>query len=69
MPLESCYNKAPSSVKLFINNSFPSSNSSLRMAFFLPADGTLVPKHVADKSLMFLLTETVYLVGAINGVL
>jgi len=29
-------NKAPSSVNLFINNSFPSSNSSWRMAFCPP---------------------------------
>jgi len=37
--------------------------------FALPADGTLVPERVADAPLMFVLTETMYLVGAINGVL
>jgi hypothetical protein len=35
----------------------------------LPQDGTLVPKHVGDAPLMFVLIRTVYLFGVTNGVL
>lgn len=34
----------------------------------LPEDGTLVSKHVRDALLIFVLIETVRLVGVTNGV-
>jgi hypothetical protein len=37
--------------------------------FVLPEDGTIVPKHVGDASLMLLLIGNVHVFGVTNGAL
>jgi hypothetical protein len=55
--------------KNIMNNSFPVETGFKNSHFGLPEDGTLVPKHVADVPLIFVLTKTVHVVGAVNGML
>ena len=45
-----------------------SGHGFLKLAFFLPEDGTPVPKHVGDARLIFVLIMTVQFVGVINSV-
>jgi len=41
----------------------------IKLAFFLPENGTLLPKSFGDVHLIFILIKTVHLFGVINGVL
>ena len=51
-----------------VNNSFAAATDFSNWHFVLSEDGTLVSKHVRDALLIFVLIETVCLVGVTNGV-